>query len=74
MSAKIGGKSPLDQFAIKRTVLELSFLAWSLLFVPAKAGIQKSWIPGRASYRQLARNDDTSLLGICLPHLASAVH
>ena len=29
--------------------------------MPAKAGIQKqrfSWIPGRASYRQLARNDD----------------
>jgi hypothetical protein len=30
--------------------------------MPAKAGIQSflsiSWIPGRASYRQLARNDD----------------
>jgi hypothetical protein len=29
--------------------------------IPAEAGIQiqsDSWIPGRASYRQLARNDD----------------
>jgi hypothetical protein len=31
--------------------------------MPAEAGIQVrevSWIPGRASYRQLARNDDRS--------------
>jgi hypothetical protein len=30
--------------------------------MPAKAGIQNQlipWIPGRASYRQLARNDDS---------------
>jgi len=30
--------------------------------IPEKAGIQKyliSWIPGRASYRQLSRNDDS---------------
>src|SRR5262245_9475368 len=32
----------------------------ALAVIPAKAGIQKFlifWIPGRASYRQLARND-----------------
>jgi hypothetical protein len=33
----------------------------SLFVIPAKAGIQpflNSWIPARASYRQLGRNDD----------------
>jgi len=28
--------------------------------MPVKTGIQKTWIPGRASYRQLARNDDST--------------
>jgi len=32
---------------------------------------RNSWIPGRASYRQLARNDDTLLWSICL---APTVH
>ena len=26
--------------------------------IPAHAGIQLPWIPARASYRQLGRNDD----------------
>jgi hypothetical protein len=33
--------------------------------MPVKTGIQMSlklWIPGRASYRQLARNDDSILV------------
>jgi hypothetical protein len=35
--------------------------------IPAKAGIQTfliSWIPGRASFRQLARNDDSLPFGV----------
>ena len=45
--------------------------------MPAEAGIQpreyairpykNSWIPGRASYRQLARNDDPIMLRISEP-------
>jgi hypothetical protein len=37
----------------------------ALSVMPVETGIQttlKHWIPGRASYRQLARNDDEILL------------
>ena len=44
------------------TEMEVRLISPYLVVVmPAKAGIQtflKFWIPGRASYRQLARNDN----------------
>ena len=44
------------------TEMEVRLISPYLVVVmPVKTGIQtflKSWIPGRASYRQLARNDN----------------
>ena len=48
-----------------KSITEMEFRRISpylvVVVMPVKTGIQtflKSWIPGRASYRQLARNDN----------------